>query len=230
MRIDILSLFPGIAAAALSESIIGRAQKRGLVSIHSHNIRDWASDKHRTTDDTPYGGGQGMVLKCEPLFAALESLRRTESKVIHLSPTGTVFRHAVATRLASEESHLIFLCGHYEGIDQRVIDALVHEEISVGDYVLTNGVLAACILVDAVVRLIPGVLGDAMSPQEDSFANGLLEFPQYTRPVEFRGMRVPEVLLSGNHAAIAEWRTQKAVEKTLRLRPDILEPKSGQKF
>jgi tRNA (guanine37-N1)-methyltransferase len=163
-----------------------------------------------------------MVLKCGPIFAAVESLRQPHSKVIHLSPAGTVFAHAVARRLAREESHLIFLCGHYEGIDQRVIDALVDEEISIGDYVLTNGVLAACVVTDAVVRLLPGVLGDAASAEEDSFANGLLEFPHYTRPLEFEGLRVPEILLSGNHAAIAAWRHQKALEKTNRLRPDIL--------
>jgi tRNA (guanine37-N1)-methyltransferase len=224
MRIDILSLFPQIAAAALAESIIGRAQTRGLVSIRSHNLRDWATDKHRTTDDAPYGGGQGMVLKCEPIFSAIESLRQPGSKVIHLSPAGAVFRHATARRLAQEGSHLIFLCGHYEGIDQRAIDALVDEEISLGDYVLTNGALAACVLVDAVVRLLPGVLGDAASAQEDSFADGLLEFPQYTRPLEFRGLRVPEILVSGNHGAISQWRQQKALEKTRRLRPDILPP------
>jgi tRNA (guanine37-N1)-methyltransferase len=222
MRIDILSLFPQIAASALSESIIGRAQTRGLVEIHSHNLRDWAKDKHRTTDDAPYGGGQGMVLKCEPIFAAVEALRRPGAKVVHLSPAGAVFRHAIARRLAREETHLIFLCGHYEGIDQRAIDALVDEEISLGDYVLTNGVLAACVIADAVVRLLPGVLGDAASAQEDSFANGLLEFPQYTRPLEFREQRVPDILISGNHGAIAKWRNEKALEKTRRLRPDLL--------
>jgi tRNA (guanine37-N1)-methyltransferase len=222
MRIDILSLFPQIASAALSESIIGRAQTRGLVEIRSHNLREWATGKHRVTDDAPYGGGQGMVLKCEPIFAAIDALRQTSSRVIHLSPAGTVFSHATARRLAQEESHLIFLCGHYEGIDQRVIDALVDEEISLGDYVLTNGVLAACVIADAVVRLLPGVLGDAASAQDDSFANGLLEFPQYTRPLEFREQRVPDILLSGNHAEIAKWRNEKALEKTKRLRPDLL--------
>jgi tRNA (guanine37-N1)-methyltransferase len=163
-----------------------------------------------------------MVLKCEPIFSAIESLRHPHSRVIHLSPAGTVFQHSVARRLSEECKHLILLCGHYEGIDQRAIDALVDEEISLGDYVLTNGVLAACVIVDAVVRLLPGVLGDAASALEDSFANGLLEFPQYTRPLEFRGLRVPEILVSGNHGAISAWRNEKALEKTRRLRPDIL--------
>ncbi|MEI6872934.1 MAG: tRNA (guanosine(37)-N1)-methyltransferase TrmD [Verrucomicrobiota bacterium] len=222
MRIDILSLFPKIAEAALGESIIGKAQQRGLVQIRSHNIRDWAQDKHRTTDDTPYGGGQGMVLMCEPLFAAVEALRSPEARVILLSPAGLPFKQAVAQRFATECKHLIFLCGHYEGIDQRIVDMVVDEEWSIGDYVLTNGALAAAVMVDAVVRLLPGVLGDEDSAAEDSFATGLLEFPQFTRPVEFQGRRVPDVLLSGNHAAIARWRTEQALEKTRRMRPDLL--------
>jgi tRNA (guanine37-N1)-methyltransferase len=228
MRIDILSLFPKIAEGALSESILGRAQSRGLASIHSHNLRDWARDKHRVTDDAPYGGGQGMVLKCEPIVEAVESLKTPQSRVIHLSPAGGVFNHCTAKRLAEEASHLILLCGHYEGIDQRAIELLVDEEISIGDYVLTNGALAACVIVDAVVRLLPGVLGDEASAVDDSFATGVLEFPQYTRPVEFRGKRVPEILLSGNHALIAEWRREQALLKTRRLRPDLLPPPSSQ--
>lgn len=228
MRIDILSLFPKIAEGALSESILGRAQSRGLASIHSHNLRDWARDKHRVTDDAPYGGGQGMVLKCEPIVEAVESLKTPQSRVIHLSPAGGVFNHCTAKRLAEEVSHLILLCGHYEGIDQRAIELLVDEEISIGDYVLTNGALAACVIVDAVVRLLPGVLGDEASAVDDSFATGVLEFPQYTRPVEFRGKRVPEILLSGNHALIAEWRREQALLKTRRLRPDLLPPPSSQ--
>ena len=222
MRIDIISLFPQIASGALGESMIGRAQERGLVRIHSHNLRDWAQDKHRTTDDTPYGGGQGMVLKCEPVFAAVEALRTPEARVIYLSPGGTPLRHALAARLAAEHTHLILICGHYEGLDQRVIDLLVHEEISIGDYVLTNGAIAAAVLTDAVVRLPPGVLGDAASSAEDSFATGLLEWPQYTRPVEFQGQRIPEILLSGNHAAILKWRQEKALQKTRQRRPDLL--------
>ena len=222
MRIDIISLFPQISSGALGESMIGRAQERGLVQIHSHNLRDWARDKHRTTDDTPYGGGQGMVLKCEPVFAAVEALRTPEARVIYLSPGGTPLRHALAARLAAEHTHLILLCGHYEGLDQRAIDLLVHEEISIGDYVLTNGAIAAAVLTDAVVRLLPGVLGDAASSAEDSFATGLLEWPQYTRPVEFQGQRIPEILLSGNHAAILKWRQEQALQKTRLRRPDLL--------
>jgi tRNA (guanine37-N1)-methyltransferase len=222
MRIDILSLFPKITEGVLSESIIGKAQQRALVEIRSHNLRDWAFDKHRTTDDTPYGGGQGMVLKCEPLFAAVEALRSPEARVVLLSPAGMPFKQAVAQRFATECRHLIFVCGHYEGIDQRAVDLLVDEEWSIGDYVLTNGALAAAVMVDAIVRLLPEVLGDDASALEDSFSGGLLEFPHYTRPVEFQGRRVPDVLLSGNHAAIAEWRHQQALEKTRRVRPDLL--------
>jgi len=192
------------------------------VQIRSHNIRDWAQDKHRTTDDTPYGGGQGMVLKCEPLFAAVEALRSPEARVILLSPAGLPFKQAVAQRFATDCKHLIFVCGHYEGIDQRIVDMVVDEEWSIGDYVLTNGALAAAVMVDALVRLLPGVLGDEDSAAEDSFATGLLEFPHFTRPVEFQGRRVPDILLSGNHAAIARWRTEQALEKTRRMRPDLL--------
>jgi len=222
MRIDILSLFPQIATHALAESIIGRAQQRALVEIHSHNIRDWATDKHRTTDDTPYGGGQGMVMKCEPIFAALSALRTEGARVLFMSPAGAPFKQTTAQRLATECNHLILLCGHYEGVDQRVIDLLVDEEISIGDYVLTNGVIAAVVVVDAIVRLLPEVLGDATSALEDSFATGLLEFPQYTRPVEFEGLRVPDILLGGNHAAIAKWRQEQARAKTRQTRPDLL--------
>lgn len=223
MQIDILSLFPNIAESALSESIIGKARQKGLVSIRSLNIRDWATDKHKTTDDTPYGGGQGMVMKCEPIFAAISSLQNRDTKVIYLSPTGQKFNHAHARRLAIPSSHLILLCGHYEGIDQRVLDTLVHEELSIGDYVLTNGALAAAVISDAIVRLLPGVLGDETSACDDSFATGLLEFPQYTRPVAFNGLRVPDELLSGNHGAIAAWRRQKALERTRTRRPDLLD-------
>ena len=222
MRIDILSLFPQIATAALAESIIGRAQQRALVEIHAHNIRHWARDKHRTTDDTPYGGGQGMVMKCEPIFEAVSALRSTGCKVVFMTPAGAPFKQTTAQRFASECEHLIILCGHYEGVDQRVIDQLVDEEISIGDYVLTNGVIAAVVVVDAIVRLLPEVLGDATSAVEESFAGGLLEFPQYTRPVEFQGVRVPEVLLGGNHAAITKWRQEQALGKTRRARPDLL--------
>jgi tRNA (guanine37-N1)-methyltransferase len=232
MRIDILSLFPAIAAAPLAESMIGKAQQRGLVAIHAHNLRDWARDKHRTTDDAPYGGSQGMVMKCEPFFDAVEALRQTPneegsgavspSRVVLMSPAGRRFDQRVAAEYAVPGSRLILLCGHYEGIDQRVIDHLVDDEISIGDYVLTNGALAAAVFTDAVVRLLPGVLGDSQSAPDDSFSSGLLEFPQYTRPVEYRGWRVPDVLLSGNHGAVAAWRLEKALEKTRRVRPDLL--------
>lgn len=253
MRIDILSLFPAIAAAPLGESMIGKAQQRGLVSIQSHNLREWARDKHRTTDDAPYGGSQGMVMKCEPFFEAVEVLRQmphidnsipakptpeatdksgentTSSdipppppRVILMTPAGRPFTQKIASEYAVPGSRLIILCGHYEGVDQRVIDHLVDDEISIGDYVLTNGAIAAAVFVDAVVRLLPGVLGDAQSAPDDSFSSGLLEFPQYTRPVEFRGWRVPDVLLSGNHGAVAAWRKERALEKTRRVRPDLL--------
>jgi tRNA (guanine37-N1)-methyltransferase len=235
VRIDILSLFPQIASGALNESILKRARERQLVEIHSHNLRDWAQDKHRTTDDAPYGGSQGMVLKCEPIFTAVESLRASPppsaapphgssaaaSKVVLMSPAGKRFDQQLAARFAREQ-HLIILCGHYEGVDQRVIDGLVDDEISIGDYVLTNGVIAAVVFIDAIVRLLPGVLGHSASAADDSFAGALLEFPQYTRPAEFRGARVPEILLSGDHAAIAEWRRAQAVAKTRRVRPDLL--------
>jgi tRNA (guanine37-N1)-methyltransferase len=221
--IDILTLFPAIASAPLAESMMKRAQERGLVTIRAHNIRDWTTDKHRTTDDMPYGGGQGMVMKCEPIFAAVEALRTPVSRVLYMSPAGRRFDQGAAMEF-SKAPHLILLCGHYEGVDQRVIDQLVSEEISIGDYVLTNGALAAAVFTDAVVRLIPGVLGDEQSAVDDSFATGLLEFPHYTRPVEFRGSRVPDVLLSGNHGEIAKWRREQALTKTRRIRPDLLSP------
>jgi tRNA (guanine37-N1)-methyltransferase len=207
------------------------------VTIQTHNLRYWARDKHRTTDDAPYGGSQGMVMKCEPIFEAVEELKKRRkdeggrmkdesgqpsSFVIHLSPGGKRFDQKMAAHFAQPGAHLILLCGHYEGIDQRVIDHLVDDEISIGDYVLTNGALAAAVFTDAVVRLLPGVLGDSQSAPDDSFSSGLLEFPQYTRPVEYRGWRVPDVLLSGNHGAVAAWRREKALEKTRRVRPDLL--------
>jgi len=220
MRVDILTIFPGICAGPLNESMMKRAQEQGLLDLHLHQLRDWTQDRHRTTDDMPYGGGQGMVMKVEPIFEAIESLRTPESRVLFPSAQGRVFHHQRAVEL-SQESHLIFICGHYEGVDQRVIDHLVDEEISLGDYVLTNGAIASAVMVDAVVRLIPGVLGDAKSAAEDSFSEGLLEGPQYTRPVEFRGWRVPDILLSGNHGAIAQWRRQQACAKTRERRPDL---------
>ena len=226
MRIDILTLFPKICEGALAESIMKRAQDKGLATMAVHNIRDWATGKHLITDDTPYGGGQGMVMKCEPIFAAVEALRTPESKIVLMSPAGRRFDQAVAAEHA-QAAHLILVCGHYEGVDQRVADHLIDDELSIGDYVLTNGAIAALVVTDAIVRLLPGVLGDEASADDDSFAQGLLEGPQYTRPVEFCGWRVPDVLLSGHHAEIAKWRRQKAVEKTLKNRPDLL---AGESF
>ena len=222
VQIDILTLFPKLCEGALAESMMKRAQEKGLADLRVHNIRDWATSKHLTTDDAPYGGGQGMVMKCEPVFAAVEALRTPESKVLLMTPAGRPFRQSLAASYSTER-HLILLCGHYEGIDQRVIDHLVDDEISIGDYVLTNGAIAALVVTDAIVRLIPGVLGDEASAAEDSFSDGLLEYPHYTRPVEFRGWRVPDILLSGNHAAIAQWRREQALEKTRHYRPDLLE-------
>ena len=221
MRLDILTIFPEIAAAPLGASMIGKAQQRGFVELRVHDLRKWATNKHRSTDDTPYGGSQGMVMTCEPFFAAVEELRTSNARVVLMSPGGRPFTQKIAEDCAKLD-HLILLCGHYEGVDQRVIDHLADEEISIGDYVLTNGALAAAVLADAVVRLLPGVLGDENSAPDDSFSSGLLEFPQYTRPVEFRGWRVPDVLLSGHHAEIAKWRREQALEKTRRVRPDLL--------
>jgi len=222
VKIDILSLFPAIASAVLGESIIKRACQAGLVEIRCLDLRDWSQDKHRTADDAPYGGGQGMVMKCEPIFATIESLITPESRVILMTPTGQRFTQSLAEGYAAKGGHLIVLCGHYEGIDQRVIDQLVDDEISIGDYVLTNGALAAAVFADAVVRLLPGVLGDKNSAPDDSFSSGLLEYPHYTRPLDFRGFRVPDVLLSGNHQLIAEWRKAQAIERTRARRPDLL--------
>lgn len=229
MRIDILTLFPAICEGPLGESILKRAREKGLLDIRIHNLRQWAPGKHSVTDDSPYGGGQGMVMKCEPIFAAVEEIKTTSPLpgapppcVLYLSPSGRRLTHAVASGYAAAGGHLILLCGHYEGVDHRVIEHLVDDEISIGDYVLTNGAIAAAVLVDAVARLIPGVLGDENSAAQDSFAQGLLEGPQYTRPVDFRGWRVPDILLSGNHAQIAQWRAAQALEKTRQVRPDLL--------
>lgn len=224
MRIDILTLFPAVCEGPLGESILKRAREKGLLDITIHNLRDWAEGKHSITDDTPYGGGQGMVMKCEPIFAAVEEIKAgsKDARVIYLSPSGRQLTHNIAAEYAAAQGHLILLCGHYEGVDQRVIDHLVDDEISIGDYVLTNGAIAAAVFVDAVARLIPGVLGDENSAAQDSFAQGLLEGPQYTRPPEFRGWRVPDILLSGNHAQIAQWRAAQAREKTRKVRPDLL--------
>jgi tRNA (guanine37-N1)-methyltransferase len=235
MKIDIITLFPEICRAPLSESIMKRAQEKKIVDLAIHNLRDWTTDKHHIVDDAPFGGGQGMVMKPEPIFAAVEELKEKTSntehqtsniesqkpKVILMSPAGRRLDQQLATKLSGEE-HLIIVCGHYEGVDHRVIEHLVDLEISIGDYVLTNGAIAAVVLVDAVVRLLPGVLGDEQSPVDDSFSAGLLEGPQYTRPAEFRDWKVPEVLLSGNHAEIAKWRKEQAVKRTKKTRPDLL--------
>jgi tRNA (guanine37-N1)-methyltransferase len=225
MRIDIVTLFPGICRAPLSESIMKRAQEKGLVELHIHNLRDWTTDKHHVVDDAPFGGGQGMVMKPEPIFAAVEDLKskikNQKSKIVLMSPAGRRFDQQTAGEL-SQESHLIIISGHYEGVDHRVIEHLIDLEISIGDYVLTNGAIAAVVLVDAIIRLLPGALGHEQSAADDSFRNGLLEGPQYTRPAEFRGWKVPKVLLSGNHAEIAKWRKEQALKRTRENRPDLL--------
>ena len=227
MKIDILTLFPEICRAPLSESIMKRAQENRIVDLRIHNLRDWTSDKHHIVDDAPFGGGQGMVMKPEPIFAAVEELRdqskieNQKSKIILMSPAGRRFDQQMARQL-SQESHLIVICGHYEGIDHRVVEQLVDAEISIGDYVLTNGAIAAVVLVDAIVRLLPGVLGDDQSAADDSFSSELLEAPQYTRPAEFRSWKVPEILLSGNHAEIAAWRKEQGQKRTRENRPDLL--------
>ena len=205
----------------LGESMLRLAQEKGLVEIRMRNLREWAPGKHRVTDEPPYGGGAGMVMKVEPIANALDELRRAESRVVLLSAQGARFDQSAARRLSQEE-HLIFISGHYEGVDQRVADHLVDEEISLGDYVLTNGTLAALVVSDAVVRLLPGVLGDAQSAEDESFSDGLLEYPHYTRPAEFSGWKVPDVLLGGNHAAIEAWRREQALARTRRRRPDLL--------
>jgi tRNA (guanine37-N1)-methyltransferase len=223
MRIDIVTLFPEVALAPLSDSIIQRARASGLVEVVGHQLRDWSQDKHRRVDDSPCGGGQGMVLKPEPLFAAVEALREPETRVILMTPQGKPLKQAVARELA-DASHLLILCGHYEGVDQRVIETLVDDEISIGDYILTNGALAAAVLCDAVIRLLPGALGDDRSSLDESFSDpNLLEAPAYTRPVDFRGMRVPDILLSGNHGKIQVWREENARARTRANRPDLLQ-------
>jgi tRNA (guanine37-N1)-methyltransferase len=221
MRIDIISLFPETAIAPLSESIIKRAREKGLVEIHAHQLRDWATGKHRKTDETLCGGGQGMLLKPEPLFAAVEELQQPDTRVLLMTPQGKPFKQADAQRLSST-NHLILLCGHYEGVDHRVIETLVDEEISIGDYVLTNGAIAAAVITDSIVRLLPGALGDARSPEEESFTDpNMLEAPAYTKPNSFRGMHVPAVLLSGNHAKIEIWKKAQAIKRTHTNRPDL---------
>lgn len=221
MKIDVLTLFPAMFTGPLDESIIKRARESGKLEFKLHNLRDWTHDRHKTVDDRPFGGGPGMLMKPEPLFAAVESLRGEKTRVILMSPGGRKFDQAIARELA-QETDLLLVTGHYEGFDERVRTGLAHDELSIGDYVLTNGALPAMIVIDAVTRLLPGVLGDDDSSRDESFSEGLLEYPQYTRPAEFRGMPVPEVLLSGNHAEIAKWRREQARLRTLARRPDLL--------
>ncbi len=224
MRFDIFTLFPEVCAPYLQASMLGRAQQNGLIAVGLHDIRSWTTDRHHVTDDAPYGGGGGMVMKAEPVFTAVEAVLGSPPvcPVVLLTPQGRTFTQAVAMEFA-RLPHLALLCGHYEGIDERIRQHLVTDEISVGDYVLTGGELPALIVLDAVSRLIPGVLGDPDGAQDDSFASGLLEYPHYTRPVSFRGWNVPEVLLSGNHAQIARWRREQALLRTWQRRPDLLE-------
>ncbi len=228
LRIDVLTLFPDLISIPLSQSIMGRAAEQGIIRVCAHQLRDWAHDRYRRTDDYLCGGGQGMLMKCEPIFEAVEELRREGTKVILMTPQGRCFNQSLARELAAPcvaggDAHYIILCGHYEGVDQRVIDTLVDEEISIGDYILTNGAIAAVVVIDAIARLLPGALGDERSSEEESFADGLLEAPAYTKPNVFRGMEVPPVFLSGNHKAIAEWKHEQALARTKRNRPDLYE-------
>jgi tRNA (guanine37-N1)-methyltransferase len=221
MKIDVLTLFPAMFAGPLDESIIKRARKKGLLDLNVHDLRGWTHDRHKTVDDRPFGGGPGMLMKPEPIFEAVESLRRDATKVILLSPAGRKFDQQIAREL-SARTDLLFVTGHYEGFDERVRIGLANDELSIGDYVLTNGALPAMVVIDAVTRLLPGVLGDDESSRDESFSHGLLEYPQYTRPAEFRGMRAPDVLVSGNHAEIEKWRREQAAQRTKERRPDLL--------
>ncbi|HYJ46066.1 MAG TPA: tRNA (guanosine(37)-N1)-methyltransferase TrmD [Pyrinomonadaceae bacterium] len=230
MRVDIITIFPDFFRGAFDYGIIRRAQVAGLVDVKTHDLRGWTRDKHKQVDDRPFGGGDGMVLKPEPIFAAVEELTgKSErdqypegTRVVLLSPQGRVFTQSVASELA-ESAHVVLICGRYEGVDERVAEALVTDEISIGDYVLSGGEPAAVVVVDALVRLLPGALGNETSAVNESFSEGLLDYPHYTRPPEFRGMRVPDILLGGHHAEIARWRHERALEKTKRNRPDLLE-------
>ena len=229
MRFDIMTLFPDLVSGVLSESIIGRAQKAGLLSVHAHNIRDWSEDKNRRVDDTPYGGGMGMLMAAPPVYNCYSAVRdmapEMKTRVIYMSPKGKVLTQEHASKLEEDYERLIILCGHYEGIDQRVLDEIVDEEISIGDYVLTGGELPACILVDCVSRLIDGVLAAPDCYENESIASGLLEYPQYTRPYEWHGVKVPDVLISGHHANIDKWRHEQSLKITAEKRPDLLENK-----
>jgi len=227
LNFEVLTLFPGLLSGPLNESILKRGREKGLLHVAVRNIRDYTEDKHKTADDSPYGGGAGMVLKPEPIFRAFEALKaehpHDQYLMILLSPQGRIFDQKRAEELSGEKRRIVLLCGHYEAIDERVIDALVDEELSIGDYVLTGGEIAALAVIDAAARLVPGVLGDEESAYRDSFGEGLLDHPHYTRPAEFRGRKVPDVLLSGNHAEIEKWRRKEALRATLEKRPDLLE-------
>jgi tRNA (guanine37-N1)-methyltransferase len=221
MKIDVLTLFPAMFAGPLDESIVKRARETGRLDLTVHNLRDYTHDRHKTVDDKPFGGGPGMLLKPEPIFEAEESLAREKTRVILLTPAGRTFDQTIARELAQFE-HLLLVCGSYEGFDERVREHLADDELSIGDYVLTNGALPAMVIIDAVTRLLPGVLGDDESSQDESFSHGWLEYPHYTRPADFRGMKVPDVLLSGNHAEIEKWRREQAKKRTQERRPDLM--------
>ena len=227
MRFDVMTLFPSLVEGVLGESIIGRAQRAGIIEVHAHDIRAYSKDRHRKTDDTPFGGGFGMVMTCQPIYDCFRAIRESipennKTRVIYMSPKGRIFSHESAKELTKYDN-LIFLCGHYEGVDQRVLDKIVDEEISIGDYVVTGGEIPACIVIDAVSRLLEGVLSDEECFENESCAAGLLEYPQYTKPREFLGQEVPDVLLSGDHKKIEEWRFMRSYELTRQLRPDLLE-------
>lgn len=222
LTVDVLTLFPGMISGYMAESMIGKAVAKGLLSVEVRNLRDWAHNKWNITDDRPFGGGAGMVMKPEPLAAAIDELKQPASTVIYLTPDGEPLTSPLAREL-SQKQHLVLVSGHYEGIDQRIRDSRIDREVSIGDYILTNGTLPAAVLIDAVSRFIPGVLGEEKSLTQDSFQRNLLGFPQYTRPVEFEGRGVPEVLLSGNHAAIEQWREEQRIAKTKQRRPDLID-------
>lgn len=221
-----MTLFPELVKTVLQESIIGRAQKNGIIELSCYDIRAYSTDKHRKTDDTPFGGGNGMIMTCQPIFDCFDAVKREltgkRSLVVYMSPKGKRFNHRLAEELA-EYDELVFLCGHYEGVDQRVIDSLVDEEISIGDYVVTGGEIPACIVIDAVSRLKKGVLAEAASYQDESIASGLLEYPQYTKPRDFRGLTVPDVLVCGDHKKIERYRLEEAIKLTKHRRPDLLQ-------
>ena len=236
MRFDIMTLFPALVDGVLSESIIGRARKAGIIDVRAYNIRDYSKDKHRRVDDTPYGGGKGMLMSPVPIYDCYtdvvdpEKNPCTRRRVLYMSPQGNVLTQAKAKEFSENYDNIVILCGHYEGVDQRIIDEIVDEEISIGDYVLTGGEIPACIVVDAIARLLPGVLADAECYEKESFSDEtLLEYPQYTRPYDFRGRTVPDVLLSGHHANIEKWREQKALEKTAAVRPELIEQRKARK-